>query len=86
MSTYEESVILRQMDGKPVRSNDEWPDDIPFVVEEVPIETPMTDSEKLEYIYQIALKTDQTLKELAPQIAPMIEGISKNPMLKMFLR
>lgn len=66
------------------RSNEIWRDETPFNVD--PIETPMTDSEKIEYVYQVALKVDAAVREVLPQVGPMLEGIQKNPMLKMFLR
>ena len=44
-----------------------------------------TDSEKLEFLYQVALKADKLMQEIGPQLIPMLEGIQKNPMLKMFL-
>jgi hypothetical protein len=56
--------------------------------EELPLEGPdnISDSEKLEFLYQTALKADALMKEIGPQIGPILEGVSKNPMLKMFLR
>jgi hypothetical protein len=46
----------------------------------------VTDSEKLDYIYSVALKVDAAVREVLPQVAPMLESIQKNPMLKMFLK
>lgn len=46
----------------------------------------LTDSEKLEFLYSVALKVDKLVTELAPQIGPLLDGVAKNPMLKMFLR
>jgi hypothetical protein len=46
----------------------------------------MTDSEKIEYLYQVAVRADKLLTELAPQVGPILESVSKNPMLKMFMR
>lgn len=48
--------------------------------------TPMSQAEKVDYLFTVAVKADKLLTELAPQIGPLLEGITKNPMLKMFLR
>jgi hypothetical protein len=45
-----------------------------------------TDSEKLEFLYQTAVKADKLMSEIGPQLVPMLEGIAKNPMLKMFMK
>lgn len=45
-----------------------------------------TDAEKLDFLYQVALKADALMKDIGPQLGPLLEGVSKNPMLKMFLR
>lgn len=44
------------------------------------------DAEKLEFLFQVALKADKLMQDVGPQLIPMLEGIQKNPMLKMFLR
>jgi hypothetical protein len=54
-------------------------------MEEPEVKVP-TDSEKLEFLYQVALKADKLMKDVGPQLIPMLEGIQKNPMLKMFLK
>lgn len=46
----------------------------------------LTDSEKIEYVYQVAVKVDAAVREVLPQVGPILESVSKNPMLKMFLR
>lgn len=46
----------------------------------------LTDSEKLDFLYAVAVKADKLLTEVGPQIVPILEGVSKNPMMKMFLR
>lgn len=51
-----------------------------------PEKVEFTDSEKLEFLFQVALKADKLMKEIGPQLIPMLEGIQKNPMLKMFLK
>lgn len=48
--------------------------------------TEPTDSEKLDFLYQVALKADKLMQDVGPQLIPMLEGIQKNPMLKMFLK
>lgn len=60
---------------------------IPPVNEGIERQPPeLTDSEKLEYIYQVAVKIDAAVREVLPQVGPFLESVSKNPMLKMFLR
>jgi hypothetical protein len=49
-------------------------------------EPELTDSEKIEYMYQVAVKLDAAVREVLPQVAPILESVSKNPMLKMFMR
>jgi hypothetical protein len=51
-----------------------------------PSEPELTDSEKLQYLYQVAVRADKLLTELAPQVGPLLESVAKNPMLKMFMR
>ena len=46
----------------------------------------LTDSEKINYLFEVAVKADKLMQEVAPQIVPLLESVSKNPMLKMFLR
>jgi hypothetical protein len=46
----------------------------------------LTDSQKIDFLYQTALKADALMKDIEPQLGPLLEGVSKNPMLKMFLR
>ena len=44
------------------------------------------DTEKIEFLYQVALKADKLMQDVGPQLLPMLEGIAKNPMLKMFMK
>jgi hypothetical protein len=46
----------------------------------------LTDSQKLEFLYQVAVKADKLMQEIGPQVGPILESASKNPMLKMFMR
>jgi len=46
----------------------------------------ITDSEKLEFLYQVALKADKALSEIMPQVEPLLKGLQSNPMLRMFLK
>lgn len=44
------------------------------------------DAEKLDFIYSVALEAKKLIDEVHPQIAPILAGLEKNPMLKMFLK
>ena len=65
----------------PVRTD--WPSEIPFTVDS---KLSLTDAEKLDYVYNIAVKAEKLMEEIAPQIGPMLQSIQNNPMLKMFMR
>ena len=53
---------------------------------EEPATPVLTDAEKLDYVYNIAVKAEKLMEEIAPQIGPMLQSIQNNPMLKMFMR
>ena len=39
--------------------------------------------DKIDHLHGVALKVEKLVDELGPQIAPILAGLSKNPMLKM---
>jgi hypothetical protein len=45
----------------------------------------VTDFEKLDFIYGVALEAKALIEEIKPQVAPLLASLEKNPMLKMFL-
>jgi len=60
---------------------------IPLTVEEkLALGIELTRDEKVDYIFSIAQRADGLIREVGPQVGPLLESLSSNPMLKMFLR